>query len=75
MIPLDRQFSKFPRRENAESGYEFFCKLFEDMISSGLCVLRRRLLNGQDGFSCTGCSKDTIINSLRRRSIASRRQN
>lgn len=75
MIPLNQQFSTPPGRQNEDGGYEFFCKLFEDMISTGLCVLRRRLLNGQDGFSCEGCSKDTIINSLQRRRLIVRRQN
>ena len=43
--------------------FQFFCTLFDDMIVTDLCFLRRSLLNNQDQFSCRGCSKDTILNS------------
>ncbi len=43
--------------------FQFFCTLFDDMIVTDLCFLRRSLLNNQDHFSCRGCSKDTILNS------------
>lgn len=51
-------------------GYKFYCTLFDDMIYKGLCLIRRRELNGKDGFSCAGCSKDIIINSVCRRRLA-----
>ncbi len=43
--------------------YRYFCGLFEDMIFSDLCLLRRRELNGKVGFSCAGCSKDILMHS------------
>ena len=43
--------------------FQFFCTLFDDMIVTDLCFLRRSLLNNQVHFSCSGCSKDTILNS------------
>jgi hypothetical protein len=71
--------SQFERHDSAsvpsggpEGDYEFYCKLFDDMIQAHLCPLRRRDLNGKDGFSCSGCSKDTILNSLYRRRPAQR---
>ncbi len=46
--------------------FQFFCTLFDDMIVTDLCFLRRSLLNNQERFSCRGCSKDTILNSPHR---------
>ncbi|MDH4162227.1 MAG: hypothetical protein OEW15_05995 [Nitrospirota bacterium] len=43
----------------------FFCKLFDDMIVKEVCLLRRQELNNRDKFSCTGCSKDTLISQTR----------
>lgn len=71
--------SQFERRDSAsvlsdgpDVGYEFYCKLFNDMIHAHFCLLRRRDLNGKDGLSCSGCSKDTLLNSLYRRRHAQR---
>ncbi len=41
--------------------YRYFCGLFEDMVYPDLCLLRRRELDGKAGFSCTGCSKDILM--------------
>lgn len=46
--------------------FQFFCKLFDDMIVNELCFLRRTHFTGQELFSCRGCSKDTILNSPHR---------
>ncbi len=35
-----------------------FCRLFADMITEGLCGLRRRELNIEGVLSCHGCGKD-----------------
>ena len=43
--------------------YRYFCRLFEDMITEGLCRLRRNELNTTDALSCRGCSKDIIMQS------------
>ena len=37
------------------------------MITQTPCRLRRRELNGKSDFSCGGCSKDTMMNSLHNR--------
>lgn len=34
------------------------CKLFGDMVTEHLCVLRRRELNARGGFTCEGCATD-----------------
>ncbi len=49
--------------DKPEYRFQFFCSLFDDMIVTDLCFLRRSLLNNQNRFSCQGCSKDTILNS------------
>ncbi len=35
-----------------------FCKLFTDMVTDHLCVIRRQELNSRGGFSCEGCSME-----------------
>ncbi len=35
-----------------------YCKLFGDMVTERLCVLRRQELNARGGFSCEGCNMD-----------------
>ena len=32
------------------------CRLFGDMVTEHLCVLRRRELNARGGFTCEGCA-------------------
>lgn len=32
-----------------------YCKLFGDMITDMVCILRRRILTSKNGFSCRGC--------------------
>jgi len=32
------------------------CRLFNDVVSEHLCVLRRQELDSKGGFSCEGCS-------------------
>jgi hypothetical protein len=49
--------------ECARDDYLFYCKLFDDMVVGDLCSLRRRDLKDRDRFSCSGCSKDTLMNS------------
>ena len=49
--------------ETREHPFRFFCKLFDDMIVSELCYLRRNHFNDRQLFSCRGCSKDIILNS------------
>ncbi len=34
------------------------CKLFSDIVSENLCLLRKKELNKKGGFSCDGCVKD-----------------
>ncbi len=31
------------------------CKLFSDMVSEHLCLLRKKELNAKGAFSCDGC--------------------
>ena len=73
--PLERRCAATVPTDGPYGGYEFYCKLFDDMIDAHLCLLRRRDLNGKNGFSCSGCSKDTILNSLDRRRPAQRTKN
>ncbi len=72
MMPFGKRTSISPLSETPDGGYMFYCTLFDDMILKNLCFHRRRELNGKDGFSCAGCSKDTIINNLRVRRHAPR---
>jgi hypothetical protein len=53
--------------ENNIQEYRYYCKLFDDMITRTPCLLRRRELNGKSTFVCGGCSKDTMMNSPRKR--------
>ncbi|HAK61489.1 MAG TPA: hypothetical protein DCO77_14120 [Nitrospiraceae bacterium] len=32
------------------------CRLFNDLVSEHLCLLRRQELDSKGGFSCEGCS-------------------
>jgi hypothetical protein len=56
------------KQNRPSSGHEFqfFCKLFDDMIATELCYLRRTYFLDQNLFSCRGCSKDTILSSPHR---------
>ncbi len=39
------------------NGFEtVYCKLFSDMVSEHLCVLRKKELIAKGGFSCEGCT-------------------
>ncbi len=58
-----RQHQPAHAANSTEHEFQFFCKLFDDMIVSDLCFLRRTHFNEQNVFSCRGCSKDTILNS------------
>lgn len=60
--------------ENVAQDYRYYCKLFGDMITRIPCLLRRRELNGKSDFSCGGCSKDTMMNSLHNRLRAPQEQ-
>ena len=64
---IDRSAIGTCSHENAANDYRYYCKLFDDMITQTPCRLRRRELNGKSDFSCGGCSKDTMINSLHNR--------
>ncbi len=44
--------------QGMEPGKTVYCKLFNDMVTPHLCVLRRKELNAKGGFSCKGCSMD-----------------
>ncbi len=57
------QHTPAPAGNDREHQFQFFCKLFDDMIVSDLCFLRRTHFSHQNIFSCRGCSKDTILNS------------
>jgi len=35
-----------------------YCKLFADMVTRHLCMIRRQELDSQDGFSCDGCDQE-----------------
>ena len=59
---------------NVAQEYRYYCKLCDDMVTLTPCLLRRRELNGKKDFSCTGCSKDTIMNSRHNRLSALREQ-
>ncbi len=37
------------------------CKLFSDMVSEHLCLLRKKELNAKGAFSCDGCPMDAIM--------------
>ncbi len=49
--------------EREDRPFRFFCKLFNDMIITEVCLLRRNHFSDRHLFSCRGCSKDTILNS------------
>ncbi len=46
-----------------EQAVVIYCKLFSDMVTDHLCMLRRKELDARDGFSCDGC----IVESTSRR--------
>jgi hypothetical protein len=42
------------------------CKLFSDIVTEHLCVVRKKELNRKDAFSCAGCHmEDRIRERLR----------
>lgn len=64
MLRLSEQ--KLPHQDQRlrlSGNYRYFCLLFEDMITEGLCRLRRSELNSSEALSCDGCSKDTLLRS------------
>ncbi len=44
-----------PSVEGASAG--IYCKLFSDMVSEHLCVLRKNELSSKGAFSCEGCAR------------------
>ncbi len=42
--------------DRPETAVTVYCKLFSDVVTTYLCVLRRKELNAREGFSCEGCS-------------------
>lgn len=61
--PITCRASSKVRSPGMDRDFKFYCQLFDDMVFKGLCHLRRRELCGRDSFSCTGCSKDTFMNT------------
>ncbi len=37
------------------------CKLFSDIVSENLCLLRKKELNAKGAFSCDGCPMDAVM--------------
>ena len=69
-MPLSQEkYSSTTSPESPDFPNRYFCKLFDDMIVRELCLLRRRELSGKRQFTCTGCSKDRILQSLEHRRI------
>lgn len=32
-----------------------FCRIFGDMVTDSVCILRRRIMNSKSGSCCRGC--------------------
>jgi hypothetical protein len=62
-MQIAKNYHLAPSGETTNYQFQFFCKLFSDMIIGDLCHLRRSMFNDQKRLSCSGCSKDTILNS------------